>query len=70
MFVVLEQCCQLGIAWVQVNSALHIMGKPHIEHSGIMKITNLQSSLVAKIKFEALSRLNVWSETHQVATLG
>ena len=35
-----------------------------------MKITNLQSNLVGKIKFEALSRLNVWSESHQVPTLG
>ena len=51
---------------MQVNSALHIMGKPHIEHSGIMKITNLQSDLVAKIKFEASSRLSIWSESHQV----
>lgn len=51
--------------WAKVTSSLHIMGKPHIEHSGIMKITNLQSSLVGKIKFEASSRLS-WSETHQV----
>lgn len=51
--------------WAKVTSQLHIMGKPHIEHAGIMKIINLQSSLVAKIKFEASSRLS-WSETHQV----
>lgn len=52
--------------WAKVTSSLHIMGKPHIEHSGIMKITNLQSSLVARIKFEASSRLS-WSEPHQVS---
>ena len=50
---------------MQVTSSLHIMGKPHIEHSGIMKINNLQSSLAAKIKFEASSRLS-WGESHQV----
>lgn len=44
------------------------MGKPHIEHSGIMKINNLQSSLTAKIKFEASSRLS-WAESHQVLHL-
>ena len=53
---------------VQVTSALHIMGKPHIEHSGIMQISNLQSSLLAKIKFEASSRLS-WGESHQVYIL-
>lgn len=52
--------------WAKVTSALHIMGKPHIEHSGIMQISNLQSSLLAKIKFEASSRLS-WGESHQVS---
>ncbi len=52
-------------AVLQVTSSLHIMGKPHIEHSGIMKISNLQSSLAAMIKFEASSRLS-WGESHQV----
>lgn len=51
--------------WTKVTSSLHIIGKPHIEHSGVMKISNLQSSLVAKLKFESSSRLS-WGETHQV----
>ena len=50
---------------MQVTSSLHIIGKPHIEHSGVMKISNLQSSLVAKLKFESSSRLS-WGEAHQV----
>jgi len=56
------------LEFVQVTSSLHIMGKPHIEHSGIMQISNLQSSLLAKIKFEASSRLS-WGESHQVYIL-
>ena len=61
------QCATWELTWLcmQVTSSLHIMGKPHIEHSGIMKINNLQSSLAAKIKFEASSRLS-WGESHQV----
>ncbi|KAL3151264.1 hypothetical protein ABBQ38_013103 [Trebouxia sp. C0009 RCD-2024] len=52
--------------WAKVTSSLHILGKPHIEHSGIMKIDNLQSTLIARIKFEASSRLS-WGESHQVS---
>lgn len=52
--------------WAKVTSSLHILGKPHIEHSGVMNINNLQSSLVAKLKFEASSRLS-WGESHQVS---
>lgn len=57
-----------SVKLMQVTSSLHIMGKPHIEHSGVMQISNLQSSLLAKIKFEASSRLS-WGESHQVYIL-
>lgn len=50
---------------LQVKSALYVIGSPHIEHAGTVKISNLQSSLVANIKFEAGSMFS-WSDTHQV----
>lgn len=42
-----------------------IMGKLYIEHTGIMKITNVQSSMVAKIKFKESGRLSS-KDAHQV----
>ncbi len=52
---------------LQVTSAINnlIMGKIYIEHTGIMRITNLQSSMVAKIKFKESGRLSS-KDAHQV----
>ncbi len=52
---------------LQVTSAINnlIMGKIYIEHTGIMRITNLQSTLVAKIKFKESGRLSS-KDAHQV----
>ena len=41
------------------------MGKIYIEHTGIMKISNVQSSMVAKIKFKESGRLSS-KDAHQV----
>lgn len=51
----------------QVTSSINnlIMGKIYIEHTGIMKVTNLQSSMVAKIKFKEAGRLSS-KDAHQV----
>ena len=60
--VVLEQS-----PCVQVTSQINnlIMGKIYIEHTGIMRINNLQSSLVAKNKFKESGRLSS-KDQHQV----
>ena len=52
---------------LQVTSAINnlIMGKIYIEHTGIMRITNLQSTMVAKIKFKESGRLSS-KDAHQV----
>jgi len=51
----------------QVTSAINnlIMGKIYIEHTGIMRITNLQSTMVAKIRFKESGRLSS-KDAHQV----
>ena len=56
-------------AVLQVTSAINnlIMGKIYIEHTGIMRISNLQSSLVAKIKFKETGRLSS-KDAHQVCS--
>lgn len=53
--------------FLQVTSAINnlIMGKIYIEHTGIMRITNLQSTMVAKIKFKESGRLSS-KDAHQV----
>lgn len=52
---------------LQVTSAINnlIMGKIYIEHTGIMRITNLQSTMVAKIRFKESGRLSS-KDAHQV----
>ena len=52
---------------MQVTSAINnlIMGKIYIEHTGIMRINNMQSNLVAKIKFKESGRLSS-KDAHQV----
>ena len=42
------------------------MGKIYIEHTGIMKISNVQSSMVAKIRFKESGRLSS-KDAHQVS---
>ncbi len=56
---------------LQVTSAINnlIMGKIYIEHTGIMRITNLQSTMVAKIKFKESGRLSS-KDAHQVIQSG
>lgn len=53
----------------QVTSSINnlIMGKIYIEHTGLMKINNLQSSMVAKIRFKEAGRLSS-KDAHQVCT--
>lgn len=56
---------------LQVTSAINnlIMGKIYIEHTGIMRITNLQSTMVAKIRFKESGRLSS-KDAHQVIQSG
>lgn len=51
----------------QVTSSINnlIMGKIYIEHTGIMKISNVQSTMVARLKFKESGRLSS-KDTHQV----
>ncbi|DBA86398.1 TPA: hypothetical protein ACH3X2_005620 [Trebouxia sp. C0005] len=53
--------------WTKVTSAINnlIMGKIYIEHTGIMRVTNLQSTMVAKIKFKESGRLSS-KDAHQI----
>ncbi|KAL3144723.1 hypothetical protein ABBQ38_001846 [Trebouxia sp. C0009 RCD-2024] len=53
--------------WAKVTSSINnlIMGKIYIEHTGLMKINNLQSSMVAKIRFKEAGRLSS-KDAHQV----
>ena len=44
------------------------MGKMYIDHTGIMRINNTGSGMVAKVKFKEASRLSS-KDAHQVTCL-
>ena len=52
----------------QVTSSINnlIIGKLYVEHTGIMRINNTQSSMVAKVKFKESGRLSS-KDAHQVS---